>query len=95
MPHPCALPTIPVAYPPCWSSEASVVSLSGRPLSVTGLKTPGMPMRGHCRPVSSEAREHEQTGHAEYHEDNTLPSAASLSIWGVELLGWPLKPTSP
>jgi hypothetical protein len=35
------------------------------------------------------------TGHPEYHDDRTLPLKASLSMFGVTVVGWPLNPTSP
>ena len=53
--------------------RATVVSLSGRPLSTLGPKTPGTPMRENCRPVIRAAREPEHTGQPEYQEESTLP----------------------
>ena len=77
------------------SCAATVVSLSGSPELVVALKTPGMPMRDHCRPVIKEAREALHTGHAEYHEVKVLPERAKESNTGVLVVGWPLKPVSP
>lgn len=54
-----------------------------------------MPIRDHWRPVINDAREHEQTGQALYQVVRTLPLNASLSICGVLVVGWPVKPVSP
>ena len=48
-----------------------------------------------CLPVISAALEPEHTGHPEYHAFSIFPPRASLSIFGVEVVGWPVKPKSP
>ena len=41
------------------------------------------------------ARDGEQIGCPVYHDVNTIPSDASLSMFGVLILGCPVNPTSP
>ena len=86
---------MPVAYPACFARSAAVVSFNGRPVSPVGPNTPGTPIRVYCLPVINAARLPEQTGQPEYHEDRILPLNASLSMFGVLVVGCPLKPTSP
>lgn len=65
------------------------------PTLTVGPKTPGTPTRAYCRPVMSAAREPEQTGQPEYQVVRMRPPAASRSMFGVFVVGWPVKPRSP
>ena len=65
------------------------------PVAPVGPKTPGTPTRLYCLPVIRALREPEQTGHPEYHDVRILPPQASLSMFGVVVVGCPLKLVSP
>ena len=84
-----------VLYPPALRWSAIVVSFRGSPAADNELMTPGIPIRGGWRPVSSAALDAEHTEYPLYQLVRRMPSAAILSKFGVRVEGWPVKPRSP